>query len=229
MNNRFGGFSLIELVIVIVVLGILAVSAVPKFVGMQSDARVATLNSMKGSLKSANNMVYAKALFNGANTNYSEKELGTDWSEECKENNCVEVNGVWVYFKYAYLDRNSIAFVLDGDISGKTTAKDKNGRTIPNRCTREGCLNKTCNSYNASAVCTGHDFCQCRSEKKDESCKKVKVVVNGQEKNLEICTDSQFLIPRGMPYKNSKCYLKYTSAEITTGKVPLYKIETSGC
>ncbi|TKB51211.1 prepilin-type N-terminal cleavage/methylation domain-containing protein [Ferrimonas sediminicola] len=59
------GFTLIELVIVIIVLGILAVTAAPKFIDLQTDARTATLNGAKGSLQGANALVYAKAAVNG--------------------------------------------------------------------------------------------------------------------------------------------------------------------
>jgi MSHA pilin protein MshA len=52
------GFTLIELVVVIVILGILAAFAVPRFMGLEDKARVATLQSMQGTLLSAANMAY---------------------------------------------------------------------------------------------------------------------------------------------------------------------------
>mgnify|MGYP001568350912 FL=1 len=50
-NNR--GFTLIELVMVIVILGILAAIAVPRFVDLSTDARGAVLDASIGALKSA--------------------------------------------------------------------------------------------------------------------------------------------------------------------------------
>lgn len=59
------GFTLIELVVVIIILGILAVTAAPKFVNLQSDARQSTLDGMKAALQGANTLFYAKALVQG--------------------------------------------------------------------------------------------------------------------------------------------------------------------
>jgi len=47
------GFTLIELVVVIVVLGILAAFAIPRYVNITSEARTASVNGMAGGLRSA--------------------------------------------------------------------------------------------------------------------------------------------------------------------------------
>ena len=59
------GFTLIELVVVIVILGILAASAAPKFMDLQSDARKSALQGMQGAVKSAVSMTYSKSILSG--------------------------------------------------------------------------------------------------------------------------------------------------------------------
>jgi len=63
--NKQAGFTLIELVVVIVILGILAVTAAPKFINLQDDARTATLNAIKASMQSASTLVHSKSLIKG--------------------------------------------------------------------------------------------------------------------------------------------------------------------
>lgn len=67
--KKQSGFTLIELVIVIIILGILAVTAAPKFLNLQDDARTATLKGVEGSLNSAAAMVYSKAVIVGQDKN----------------------------------------------------------------------------------------------------------------------------------------------------------------
>ena len=62
--NTQKGFTLIELVMVIVILGILAATALPKFVDMGGEARVAVMKGVEGAMRGANTGIYAKAAAN---------------------------------------------------------------------------------------------------------------------------------------------------------------------
>ncbi|WGY48575.1 type II secretion system protein [Vibrio sp. ABG19] len=66
--KRQGGFTLIELVVVIVILGILAVTAAPRFLNLQSDARASALQGLKGAMQGAAGIVYGKAAISGVET-----------------------------------------------------------------------------------------------------------------------------------------------------------------
>lgn len=63
--NKQQGFTLVELVIVIVLLGILAATVAPRFIGMQGSAHAAVLQTTAASIDSASKMVYAKAVVEG--------------------------------------------------------------------------------------------------------------------------------------------------------------------
>jgi MSHA pilin protein MshA len=67
------GFTLIELVMVIVILGILAAVALPKFANLQGGARAASLEAAEGAIRSAMAIVHSQSLIDGtegnANTN----------------------------------------------------------------------------------------------------------------------------------------------------------------
>lgn len=59
------GFTLIELVVVIVILGILAAFAAPKFISLESDARSSSIQGLAGAVKASNSLVHALALAKG--------------------------------------------------------------------------------------------------------------------------------------------------------------------
>jgi len=68
LNRSESGFTLIELVIVIVILGILAAVAIPKYEDMQEQARSATLKGQLGSIRSAVAIQYGRNALAGSAT-----------------------------------------------------------------------------------------------------------------------------------------------------------------
>jgi MSHA pilin protein MshA len=66
MKTKQQGFTLIELIVVIVILGVLAAVALPRFLNVANDARRSVMQGVAGSMSGANSMVYGKAAVNGA-------------------------------------------------------------------------------------------------------------------------------------------------------------------
>jgi MSHA pilin protein MshA len=66
MYKQQSGFTLIELVVVIVILGLLAATALPRFVNITGDARFASVQGVAGGLRSAAALAKAQYLVTGS-------------------------------------------------------------------------------------------------------------------------------------------------------------------
>ena len=70
------GFTLIELVVVIVILGILAATAAPRFINLAGDARESVMEGVNGSIQSAVSLAHSKALIDGETGATGEIQIG---------------------------------------------------------------------------------------------------------------------------------------------------------
>ena len=89
------GVTLIELIVVIVILGILAAVAVPRFLGLETEARVAAVRSLGGTMQSAASMAHGICL-----------------AQNCANGATIVMDGQSVVFAFGYPNNASIAKLL---------------------------------------------------------------------------------------------------------------------
>ncbi|ANQ55021.1 type II secretion system protein [Vibrio parahaemolyticus] len=117
--KRQGGFTLIELVVVIVILGILAVTAAPRFLNLQDDARNSALEGLKGAIAGAAGITYGKAAIAGTES----KETATMKID----GSATDLNLVYGYPKATKADLELVVDGLKDDwkqitVNGQTNA-----------------------------------------------------------------------------------------------------------
>ena len=133
--KRSAGFTLIELVIVIVILGILAVTAAPKFLNLQSDARQSTLNGMKAAMESASSLVYSKAVLNGIENSPSGATVGVSAGSST----------VTTHYGYPTANANGIGIAVDMDSDDWKSVDSGNTYTVWQNSTSGNAASAACN------------------------------------------------------------------------------------
>ena len=110
------GFTLIELIVVIVILGILAVTAAPKFIDLQGDARASALQGLAGAMKGAATLVHGKALVANKVSSSGDQFvcIGSTSQSSCNENS---KDAVRVKCGFPDATEDGILRALDGTFS----------------------------------------------------------------------------------------------------------------
>ena len=221
LHNYFHrGFTLIELVLVIVILGIIAASAVPKYINVTSDARIARLQALRGAIRSVDQMVYAKTAIQNVSRNNDAWDTKTNY---------VVLEGIQYYVKYGHIDRNNIGYFIDGTPQGAVEVENNRAQS---RTGKLGDYQFNCKDF--QGVCE-HEWCDCYPGTNTGIPGFENHNSDAQDGSNDAAKATQFFIPRGMEpskYKTDKCFLAYRQPyKLNNGTIKPMKIGiiSDGC
>lgn len=105
--NSSKGFTLIELVVVIVILGILSATVLPKFINLSKEAKVAVLTQFSVSAKAANRLIFLKSKM-PSYTTFPVANRSDLIDIDMDGNGVIDLNGVDLRLLHSYIDNHEI-------------------------------------------------------------------------------------------------------------------------
>lgn len=142
-KNKQSGFSLIELVVVIMLLAVISVVAIPKFFAFQTDARISVLESLLSNIKTINNQIHGMSYLDYVKERANSQKGRLQYMDFNRDGVQQKDEGEWDLI-WGYLDNTHIAEALN--VSGELveTTQDLDKYYLGYDLDRNGTLDDNC-------------------------------------------------------------------------------------